>query len=72
MGRGDYLIIGIVLVPLFLFLALIIFHEFTSKKIELNESDWRCTNTTTQTMIVPVSKVLIPQFSQICVKYERK
>ncbi len=70
---GD-LIISIILCLLFFALCFAFFvmvKEAFSEKIEITKSNWHCTGAMTETVLMPIGKVLVPQQRTSCVKYER-
>lgn len=64
---GMFLFFG-ALIVLVIYVAWI---ETNSEKIEITKSKWECTQTKSITTLMLVGKIIMPQTSTYCVKYEK-
>lgn len=71
--RDKYLMWGaaILICAITLFFGYVVWKDAKSEKISLNKSDWTCTKTETQVNNIVAGKVIVPQITEHCVRYER-
>lgn len=71
MNRAIEWVLGVTLVISVVALGSAIYSASTSEKITLVAQEWRCTERTSRTTLVPTGKTIIPIVSPVCIKYER-
>lgn len=65
-------LIGTAFLLFVIFMVYVSVNAEPSQKIELVKDDFTCVKSRTVTRILPVGKVMIPQFEEVCDAYERK
>jgi len=63
---------GGLIVIILAFFSVVIWQDAKSEKIALNKSEWICTKTKTQVNNVIAGKVIVPQMTEYCVRYEKR
>ena len=63
---------GLLMLAAFLVVGAIVYHAVFSEKIHLIKHQWHCTASHTETRPTLIGKVMVPQTTTVCDRYERR